>query len=237
MSVIARAFAGAIALAAITGVSSSAARGQTQQEFNWCIAENDPTADQRISGCTAVIQARKLKGKGLAFAFINRGVAYYQKRQYDQAIDNYDQAIKLNPKYAIAFNNRCAVYNDKGEYDHAIQECNQAIKLNPKYADAFFNRGFSFQDKSQYDRAIQNYDQAIKFDPKFAEAFFNRGNIYQNKDQFDRAIQDYDHVIMLNQNHAGAFYNRSLAKKQKGDNAGAEVDLAAARKINPNIGR
>ena len=75
MSVTARAFAGAIALAVLAGVASSVARAQTKQEFNWCIAENDPTPDQKVSGCTAVIQAGKLKGKRLAFAFINRGVA------------------------------------------------------------------------------------------------------------------------------------------------------------------
>ena len=161
MSVTARAFAGAIALAAITGVAGSAAHAQTKQEFNWCIGEDNPTPAQKITGCTAVIQAGKLKGKRLAFTFSNRGVAYYERGEYDRAIQDFDQAIELNPKYALAFNNRCAAYHDKGEYDRAIQDCNQALKLNPKYADAFFNRGLSFQVKSQYDRAIQDYNQAI----------------------------------------------------------------------------
>ena len=195
--------ASVLALVAIVDVASSAAHAQTNQQFNWCIAEHNPTPDQKISGCTAVIEAGKLKGKGLAFAFINRGVAYYEKGQHDLAMDNYDQAIKLNPKYA----------------------------------SAFFNRGSSFQDKKQHDRAIEDYDQAIKFDPKYADAFFNRGNTYQDKGQPDRAIQDYDHAILLNPIHAGAFYNRGLAKKQKGDEAGAQADLAAARKIKPSIGR
>ena len=132
MPVTARAFACAITVAAITGVASSGALAQIKQQFNWCIAENNPTPDQKISGCTAVIQAGKLKGKRLAFAFINRGVGYYEKGQYDRAIQDYDQAIKFDPKYALAFNNRCAVYHKKREYDRAIQECNQAIKLNPK---------------------------------------------------------------------------------------------------------
>jgi tetratricopeptide (TPR) repeat protein len=203
MSVTARVFAVTIAFTAITAVASSAARAQTKQQFNWCISENDPTPDQKISGCTAVIQAGKLKGKNLVFAFVNRGAAYYEKSQYDRAIEDFDPAVKLNPKYAIAFNDRCAAYHDKGELD----------------------------------RAIQAYDQAIKFDPKYTDAFFNRGNTYLDKGQYDRAIQDYDQAIKLNQNHAGAFYNRSLAKKHKGDEVDTEADLAAARKINPNIGR
>ena len=147
-----------------------------KQQFNWCIGEDNPTPAQKITGCTAVIQAGKLKGKRLAFTFSNRGVAYYERGEYDRAIQDFGQAIELNPKYALAFNNRCAAYHDKGEFDRAIQDCNQALKLNPKYADAFFNRGLSFQGKSQYDRAIQDYNLAIKFDPKYADALFNRGN-------------------------------------------------------------
>src|ERR1035437_1733085 len=105
---------GAIALAAIAGVASSAAHAQTKQEFNWCIGEGNPTPAQKITGCTAVIQAGKLKGKRLAFTFSNRGVAYYERGEYDRAIQDFEQAIALNPKYALAFNNRCAAYHDKG---------------------------------------------------------------------------------------------------------------------------
>src|SRR5476649_752076 len=143
MSVTARAFAGAVALAVILCASGFPARAQSKQQFNACIGEHDPAPDQKIAGCTAVIQAGKLKGKSLAFAFINRGVAYYEKGQLDSALENYNQGIELHPKYALAFNNRCAVFRDKGQYDRAIEDCNQAIKLNPKYANAYYNRGFS----------------------------------------------------------------------------------------------
>src|SRR5450759_200174 len=115
MSVTARAFGGAIALAAITGVASSAAHAQTKQEFNWCIGEGNPTPAQKITGCTAVIQAGKLKGKRLAFTFSNRGVANYERGEYDRAIQNYGQAIKLNPNHAGAYYNRSLAKKQKGD--------------------------------------------------------------------------------------------------------------------------
>lgn len=200
MSVTGRAFVGAIALAAIIGVSSSAARAQTKQQFNWCIGEDTPTPDQKISGCTAVIQAGKLKGKRLAFVFTNRGAAYYEKGQYDRAIQDADQAIKLNPKYTLAYNNRCAAYHDKGEYDRAIQDCIQAIKLNPKYADAFFNLGNIYQGKSQYDRAIEDYGQAIKLNPNHAGALHNRSLAKKQKGDEAGAEADMAAARKINPN-------------------------------------
>jgi tetratricopeptide (TPR) repeat protein len=68
-------------------------------------------------------------------------------------------------------------------------------------------------------------------------AFTNRGSGYANKGDYDRAIQDYDQAIKLDPKNAYALLNRGIAKVRKGDKAGGEADQAAARRINPNIGR
>ena len=102
-----------------------------------------------------------------AIAFNNRGTAYNDKGQYDRAIQDFDQAIRLDPNYALAFNNRGIAYDDKGQYDRAIQDYDQAIKLDPNYASLQQPR-HAYDDKGQYDRAIQDYDQAIKLDPNYA---------------------------------------------------------------------
>ena len=62
------------------------------------------------------------------------------KGEYDRAIQDYDQSIKLNPNYARAFNNRGVAYQKKGEYDRAIKDFDESIKLNPDYGNAFANR-------------------------------------------------------------------------------------------------
>ena len=59
----------------------------------------------RINGCTALIDA----GQGttiLAVAYNNRGNAYTAKEDYDRAIQDFDQSIKLNQTYTKPFNNR-----------------------------------------------------------------------------------------------------------------------------------
>ena len=71
----------------------------------WCYG--DATDDQTIQGCDAVIKSGKESSASQANAFYNRGLAYKGKGQYDRAIQDYDQTIKLKPDNASAFNSRC----------------------------------------------------------------------------------------------------------------------------------
>jgi lipoprotein NlpI len=66
-------------------------------------------------------------------AFNNRGLAYAAKPDYDRAITDYNEAIRLNPKFALAFHNRGFAYAAKQDYDRAIADYNEAIRLNPKF--------------------------------------------------------------------------------------------------------
>ena len=223
----------AIALAALTSIGGIAAQAQTDQQLNWCNGKGGATPDMQIGGCTAAIQSGKFTGKNLAIAFYARGIGYQTKNQFDRAIQDYDQAIKLDPKHALAFNNRGLAYKSKGQIDRAIQDFDQAIRVDPRSALAFGNRGNAYQTKNQFDRAIQDLDQAIKLDPQLALAFFYRGNAYGEKGQYDRAIQDYDQAIKLNPNSANAFNNRGDAYAREKDYDHALADFGQAIKLNP----
>src|SRR6516164_2347978 len=105
----------------LTGVllAGASALAQTPQERGWCEGEDAATVDQRIDGCSAVIKAARDKGDKLAEAFNNRGVAYRLKGDYDRAIADYNQAIKLKPS-AEGYFNRGNAQLGKGHYDRAI---------------------------------------------------------------------------------------------------------------------
>jgi tetratricopeptide (TPR) repeat protein len=224
-----RSWAWLLVLMGITGFSG-AILAQTAGEPQ-CPA-SDP--DLSVSGCTAVIQSGGKTHENLAAAFNNRGLAYVKKGEYDRAIQDYDEAIRLDPNFAKAFNNRGAAYAAKGENDRAIQDYDEAIRLNPNEAIPFGNRGFAYDKKGQYDRAIQDFDKVIQLNPNDAKAFYIRGLAYDHKGQYDRAIQDYDGAIRLDPNDAIAFWGRANAYDKKGQYDREIQDFDKVIRLMPN---
>jgi lipoprotein NlpI len=218
---------------ATMAVCYAVASAQSRDE-NWELCtnlHNDP--DLRIGACTAIIQSGREATDDLAAAFNNRCAGHNDNRDYGLAIDDCDQAIKLQPRNAVAFNNRGLAYYGNGQYDRAIQDYDQAVSINSDYAAAFNNRGNAYRDKGQYDRAIQDYDQATSLDPQYAHAFNNRGLAYYAKGQYDRAIQNYDQAISLDPKYAHAFNNRGGAYSDKGQYDRAIEDYDQAISLDP----
>ena len=66
-----------------------------------------------------------------AAAFYYRGIANGMRGQSDRAIQDFSQAIKINPNHVGALYSRGLTYSNKGLWDRAIQDYDEAIKLSP----------------------------------------------------------------------------------------------------------
>ena len=91
---------------------------------------------------------------------VRSGIEHHNKGDYDRAIADYSEAIRLDPKYAFAHYSRGNAYYAKGDYDRAIANYSEAIKFDPKFADAYLNRGYAYRVKGDNDRATADLDTA-----------------------------------------------------------------------------
>ncbi|MDR2597676.1 MAG: tetratricopeptide repeat protein [Treponema sp.] len=122
---------------------------------------------------------------------------------YDKAIADYTEAIRIEPKNAEAYFRRGDTYYRKGDEWKGIDTCfsdpydQAAIQLEPDNASAWGWRwrSFAYNIISNNDRAIADYSEAIRLNPKLAEAYYNRGYAYSKKGDHDRAIEDFNYMI------------------------------------------
>jgi tetratricopeptide (TPR) repeat protein len=220
----------ALAAALIAG----AALAQTVQERRQCEGDEDASVAQRIAACSAVIKGGKDKGEKLAEIYERRGVAHRAQGDLNQAIKDYDQAIKLNGKFAQAFNNRGVAYDAKGDFDRAIADFDQAIKLKPT-AIAHFNRGNAYLGKSQYDHAIDDFNQAIKLKPDFAQAYDNRCWARAVVGILKQALADCNEALRMMPNNAPTLESRAFIFLKMTNFDLAVSDFTAALAINPKL--
>ena len=133
-------------VAAIVIVAPAVA--QLSQKWAWCVNQGGAfSADQRINGCSSIIKSGGETRGNLSVAYHSRGLAYYDKGDDDRAIAEYNEAIRLDPKFAQAYSSRGLAYDHKGDLGRAETDYNEAIRLDPKYAQAYFNRGNAYYQK------------------------------------------------------------------------------------------
>jgi len=132
------------------------------QEYDW---------DLKISGCTAVIRSGQWQGKGLAAAYSNRCMAHNGVGRHDRAIEDCNQALRLDPGFVAAYYNRGIAYYALGDTARAIKDYDQALRLDPGLAEAYTIRGSAYGSLGEYRRAIEDSDQALRLDPGAAMAY------------------------------------------------------------------
>jgi tetratricopeptide (TPR) repeat protein len=130
--------------------------------------------DEAIAACSRAIASGKFRDKALAPLFNNRGYDYKAKGDYDRAIADYNEAIRLDSKNASAFNNRGTCYYAKGDHDRAISDYSEAIRLDPGDTVAFANRGLAYEWKGDREHAKADFDAALAMAPKYDDANLRR---------------------------------------------------------------
>jgi tetratricopeptide (TPR) repeat protein len=115
-----------------------------------------------ISACTAVIDSGRMQGGALGTTYYNRAVHYGALGKHTQAIEDYDQALRLNPGDDSAYLNRGRAYGILGEHRRAIEDYDQALRLNPGFSFAYRNRGIEYSYLGDYQRAAGDWEQEIR---------------------------------------------------------------------------
>jgi tetratricopeptide (TPR) repeat protein len=88
-------------------------------------------------------------GPHSAYSHYRRAVGWSEKQEYDKAIADYSEAVRLDPKLADAYEGRGNAWLAKNDYDKAIADHNEAVRLDPHSAHAHYNRASAWSERKE----------------------------------------------------------------------------------------
>jgi len=182
-----------------------------------------------------VANERSFSTELVASLYNQRGNAYQQLNQYQQALADYDQAITLNPKVAGYYGNRGNTYRMLHEdFERVIAGRKPPDSID---ADLYHRRGDAYQCLVEdYEQAIADYGQAIRLEPT-ADRYHNRAIAHDILEQYEQAIADYNQAEALDPNDAHLYVNRGNAHMALEQYEQAIADYSQAIRLEPTANR
>jgi tetratricopeptide (TPR) repeat protein len=180
---------------------------------------------------------KRIGSTTLALVYGNRGWCYTKKEMDDQAIRDFSESIRLDPRPVYSVLDRGLAFHRKGEFEKALQDYDTAIAKDPNAIDALYNRGLIFTNRGEWTRALADFTEAIRCEPQNAQLFVDRGMAFAAVKQFDAAIANFDAALTFYPNHAGAYIQRAEAYNRKGDPAKGLADITEAIRKQPKVPR
>ena len=146
-------------------------------------------------------------------SYYNYGLISIKLNKPEQALEQFEKALQLNPKVADTWNNRGTVFNNLKEPERAIADFDRAISLDPNYAGAFCNKGKALAALGRYNEALAAYERALGLKPDLADGWLGRGAMLRQFTQHGEALAACDRALALKPDMAEAWLERGHVLK------------------------
>lgn len=220
-----------LAAMALTFACAPASAQVLTPDHHACVnAKGTVEAADQEKACSKVISLGGDR-ENLAIAYSNRGNSFLRRGQNDRAIQDYDKAIGLDPRFADAHRNRGAAWFNTGAYDKALADYDAAIRLDPREAGAWADRCSVYAITGKPEQAKTDCDKALEFDPQHVEAQAWRTLVHLQLGKIDDAERDIAGIVGDYPNDPSLRYLQAMVLEAKGQKADAEGQFQAAREL------
>lgn len=190
---------------------------------------------QEIAKATKAIRANPRNSS----ARVRLGVLYMQAGQPDDAIEQFDEALKIARDDQEALLYAGIAYMNKQQYEKALTYFNKLIKYykttalagsNMSLEQSYYYGAVAYWKMKDYDKAIDYVIKALQIKTSNSDSHLLAGRIYMDKKQYDEAVISFQQALKLDPSYPDALYGLGLAYEAKGDKTKALENYKAALK-------
>jgi tetratricopeptide (TPR) repeat protein len=160
-----------------------------------------------------------------------RSHTYFDKGEWDKALNDANESIRLNPHYYGGYLERGIISRRSGNLDQAMSYYSAVIRLNPNFAWGYYDRAIVYGLKGDYDAAIRDSTQAIRLQGQ-PDFYYNRAVYYQMLGSLDKAMADYNEALRLAPKDLGSYCGRASAFEDMGQLDKASTDYDQVIRLN-----
>lgn len=136
----------------------------------------------------------------LTDAYLNRGVAHYNKGKYVLALADYNEVYRQKPDFHDLLFNRAYVYMELGRIESAFDDLRYLRGIYPDTALIDVAAGLLYQKNKEYNRALDSFSQAIQKDVNQFDAYANSGAINYELRYYEEAEENLLRALELHEN-------------------------------------
>ncbi len=172
-----------------------------------------------------------------AVEFIAAGAAAASRGEIQKGIENYTEAVRLDPTNTKVFLSRAHLYGSERvkNWPGAIADASEVIRLDPKNAEAFVVRAAAESRAGDFHRAVEDASEALRLDPANIYAYAHRGGAYKDLGEWKHAIVDLNEFLSHAPNSAWPHMHRAIAYGSLGDDVHALADINRAVELGPGV--
>jgi len=161
------------------------------------------------------------------------GAQLLKLKRYDEAIQEFEKALSINPKDPRAHNDLGVIYKDRGNLQKAESYFINSIEIEPEFNLAIINLTDLYVQQNKFLDAIQLLEKSLKLKPNDLEFLYNLGYVYHLSGRYDEALTYYNKVLSIKNNEPATLNNMAMIFLAKDDFEQAKKTLRLCIDKNP----
>jgi len=143
------------------------------------------------------VSHHELTAKNQSDEHYNLGLVYGRQGKFDQAIQEYNQALTFEPDFVMTHFNMAILYQKEDRTDQAAEKYRQVIELFPRAALAYNNLGLIYEERGNLIEAEELYLKAFQNHPLLPDPLYNLGNVYIKEGKYSQAKEKLEACLKL----------------------------------------